>query len=355
MLVSLALTATACGSSSPSSNAAQGGTTPGSSGSSGQAAAPLTNVSYLTDFLSNGTYAPLWYGIKLGYYKAQGINLQIAYGSGSAKTAQAVASGKADIGDLYSGTMAQAVAKGAPLVSIGYFRANGGWSFYCDKKLGINSLKQMAGHSVILPPGTPQATLYKGVLGAVGLAPNSVKVESVPSSAEDSTYATGKADCVGGTLGDAPNFLSLRPSTVLPWSSGGFNGGGYNFFVTKSYLAAHPKLVEGFLKATYQSIQASLNNSANAVASFTAANPQARADLTKAQWAAVRPEFCTKQMAAQNVKLGYQLPSSWADVVSNLQKYATLPSSVKASSLYTNQFFDQAQVSSTNCTSDISG
>jgi len=315
----------------------------------------MTDVTYLTDFLSNGTYSPMWYGIKLGYYKAQGINLKIQYGTGSATTSQAIASGKADIGDAFSGTMAQAVAKGAPLESVGFFRANGGWAFYCDKKLGISTLKQMAGHSVILPPGTPQASLYKGVLNAVGVSPDSVKIQSVPSSAEDSTYATGKADCVGGTLGDAPNFLPLRASTVLPWSSGGFNGGGYNFFVTKSYLEANKQVIEGFLKATYQSIEASLKNPADAVAAFNAANPQAKPDLTKQQWAAVKPEFCTKDMTQQGKMMGYQLPAAWSDVVSDLQKYASLPSSVQASSLFTNEFFDQDNVSSAACTSDISG
>lgn len=357
-VVALMLTAAACGGSKSSNNsaAARASTSSGSSASGSAAAAKsMTDVTYLTDFLSNGTYSPMWYGIKLGYYKAQGINLKIQYGTGSATTSQAIASGKADIGDAFSGTMAQAVAKGAPLESVGFFRANGGWAFYCDKKLGISTLKQMAGHSVILPPGTPQASLYKGVLNAVGVSPDSVKIQSVPSSAEDSTYATGKADCVGGTLGDAPNFLPLRASTVLPWSSGGFNGGGYNFFVTKSYLAANKQVIEGFLKATYQSIEASLKNPADAVAAFNAANPQAKPDLTKQQWAAVKPEFCTKDMTQQGKMMGYQLPAAWSDVVSDLQKYASLPSSVQASSLFTNEFFDQDNVSSAACTSDISG
>ena len=53
--------------------------------------------------------------------------------------------------------------------------------------------------------------------------------------------------------------------------------------------------------------------------------------------------------------MGYQLPAAWSDVVSDLQKYASLPSSVQASSLFTNEFFDQDNVSSAACTSDISG
>src|ERR1700728_3692533 len=89
-----AISLAACGSS------ASQGSSPGAQGSSKPA---LQSVTYLTDFVAHGVYSPVFYGIQKGYYAAQGIDLQVKFGTGSSTTVQDVAAGKADIGDAFSG------------------------------------------------------------------------------------------------------------------------------------------------------------------------------------------------------------------------------------------------------------
>ncbi|HET9081685.1 MAG TPA: ABC transporter substrate-binding protein [Trebonia sp.] len=329
----------ACGSSA--------GTSTGTSAS----AAPATHsVTYLTDFIANGVYAPLFYGIEKGYYAQQGINLQVKFGTGSSVTVQDVASGQADIGDAFSGLIAKGVAGGASIKSVGFFRANGAFAFFCDKKLGITTFSGLKGKSVVIPPGTVQAALYPGVLTAVGLKPSEIKVDSIASAAAGADYAAGQGDCIIETLGDEPTFGKLRPSSTLLWSSGGFQVPGFAFFTTNAFLRSNPRLVEGFLKATYESITGALADPSGAVDAFLKANPQAKPALTLAQWNASRLVFCTQQMASASSKIGFQQPQAWNTVVSEMKTYEGLPASVDASSLYTNQFFANDKVSSTPCT-----
>lgn len=341
VLISLA----ACGSS---------GSSAASSASSGSSAKPaLQSVTYLTDFISNGVYSPVFYGIQKGYYAAQGINLQVKFGTGSSTTVQDVAAGKADIGDAFSGVIAQGDSTGADIESVGFFRANGAFAFFCDSKLGITKFSQLKGKSIVIPPGTVQAALYPGVLSAVGLTASDIKVDSIASASAGADYASGQGDCIAETLGDAPTFATRRPSTTLLWSNGGFQVPGFAFFTTKSYLAGHQSLVKGFLTATYESIAAALADPAAAVSAFTAANPTANSALVQAQWTASKRVFCTDAMAQASSKIGYQLPAAWQTIVTEMKKYENLPAAITPTSLYTNQFFTEGSVSSMACSSGI--
>jgi NitT/TauT family transport system substrate-binding protein len=336
LVLALSLPLAACGKSDKPSPSAQ--------------PTNLTKVRFLSDFIANGVLSPLWYGKAHGYYAAQGIDLQITYGTGSSTTVQTVGNDKADIGDAFSGNIALGVASGAPLQAFGFFRANGAFSFFCDKKFNVTSYAQLAGHSVIIPPGTVQAALYPGVLKAAGLAKGAITVDSIASATAGSSYAGGQSDCIVGTVGDAPTFQTRRPSTILSWSSGGFAVPGFAFFATKDYISAHHQLVAGFLKATYQSIAESLTKSTDAVSAFTAANPQSNPQLVAAQWTASLGVFCTTEMAAAGSPIGYQLPAAWTTIVSEMQQYDNLASSVDAKNLYTNEFFDSGGVSTQKCT-----
>lgn len=338
-LLASALALAACSSSSSSGR------------SSSVAAAPKTQtpVSYLTDYLDNGVYAPLWYGKQLGYFTKQGIDLSIEYGTGSVTTAQALSSGKATLGDIYGGTLAETDEQGGQLESVGFFRADGGFAFFCAQSLHVHTIAEMKGMSVIIPPGTVQAELYPGALKSGGLSASSIKVLAVSGAIAGSDYAQGTGDCIAETTNDAPVFQSHRPSTTILWTSTGFNAPGFAFVGTRAFVGSHSTLVKEFLTAAYESIAASLAHPSAAAAAFASANPSIPVTLADAQWKDSESVFCTAPMTSANVDIGYQLPSAWSDGVQILEKYQGLSPSLSAASLYTNTFFTKDHVSTTAC------
>ena len=62
-----------------------------------------------------GEHAPFFYGLEKGYYKAEGIDLDIQEGRGSGITTQAVAAKSATFGYVDVPTMMRAAVKGAPV------------------------------------------------------------------------------------------------------------------------------------------------------------------------------------------------------------------------------------------------
>ena len=66
-----------------------------------------------------GEHAPFYYGKAKGIYAAEGIDLEIQEGRGSAATTQAVAAKTANFGYVDVPTMMRAAVKGAPIIATG--------------------------------------------------------------------------------------------------------------------------------------------------------------------------------------------------------------------------------------------
>src|SRR5690349_24588170 len=66
-----------------------------------------------------GEHAPFYYGKEKGLYAAEGIDLEIQEGRGSAVTTQAVAAKTVNFGYVDVPTMIKGAAKGAPVIATG--------------------------------------------------------------------------------------------------------------------------------------------------------------------------------------------------------------------------------------------
>src|SRR6476646_6332049 len=70
------------------------------------------------DYSLYGTHAAFYLGIEKGLYKAEGIDLTVAEGSGSGTTARLLAQGTDPVGFLDFGTMAKGVGSGMPIKAV---------------------------------------------------------------------------------------------------------------------------------------------------------------------------------------------------------------------------------------------
>src|SRR5690242_16608721 len=82
-------------------------------------AAAADKVVLMLNWYVYGEHAPFYYGKAKGIYAAEGIDLEIQEGRGSAATTQAVAAKTANFGYVDVPTMMRAAVKGAPIVATG--------------------------------------------------------------------------------------------------------------------------------------------------------------------------------------------------------------------------------------------
>ena len=90
----------------------------GATGESGQAQAQekkLTDITFSLDFITLGRHAPFYVAIDKGYYKEEGLNVNIIPAKGTAQGIQNVESGIAQIGFTDIASLVVARAEGLRL------------------------------------------------------------------------------------------------------------------------------------------------------------------------------------------------------------------------------------------------
>jgi len=302
------------------------------------AVAQQTDVRFRMEWIPNGMYAPFFYAIDSGFYREQGINLEMLNGNGSLAAIEEVAAGKSEFAMASCGALATAISKGRPIVSIAQYTAKYSWGFYVPKDSGIVKFSDLAGRSVVMSPGSSEAILLPTVFDAAGLAQNAMRWVSVDPSQKIATYARGQGDSVVTTVayGD-PLVQEARPSNVLLWADAGFTMPDYCLLTNTSTIKDSPELVRKFLAGTFKGIEEGKKKPNEAVAAALKMRPLIKQEPTARQW-----ELTTQFLHSDNAKdcaIGWHVPKDWEIGLATLRKANALDGKeIEPTRFYTNEF-----------------
>src|SRR5262245_43616078 len=135
-----------------------------------------------------GSHAGFAYGKDKGYYKEQGINLDIRSGNGSGSAHRLVANGDSDFSYGSCASMVNLAAQGAPLISVGVIDAAGTEAVIVRPDSGVKAIADLKGKSILTTANAGVNTFFPLVLKGAGLAEGDVSVTNVPDGALVSSY-----------------------------------------------------------------------------------------------------------------------------------------------------------------------
>ena len=134
------------------------------------AAAPFAHaqdkVSLRLNWYLGGLHVPFYYGKDKGYYAAEGIDLTINEGRGSANTVQVVAAGSDTFGLADSSSVILTAAKGADIKSVMSLLNTTGYSVVSLTDANIKTPKDLEGKKVAVTAGDPLGSLLQAVCKA---------------------------------------------------------------------------------------------------------------------------------------------------------------------------------------------
>jgi NitT/TauT family transport system substrate-binding protein len=340
----LVLVLAACGSSSGGSSSDES-ESPGKDG-----AKKLTSLKIRINWIPGGQHAPLFYGIAKGYYKDEGIDLEVLDGKGSQLAIDDVSAGNADIAMAGTGPAILGMGQGRDIVSVGMPIGAGTYGFFVDEKSDIRTVADLKGKQLLVTPGSPETPLIPPVLKLAGIAEQDVKLVSVEAASKLSAYVGGRGDAMATTIPFYNAHIQpKRPSRSYLFSDFGLVLPDYSYLVTKETLEKSPDAVKGFLRASFKSLDESMRDPEAAVQALK----DARSDLVDynlelQSWKDFLPFICSDAQAGQ--LLGEHAAADWDKAVSSLVEYSGLDAGTKASDLYTNEFFEGSDpVSTTTC------
>lgn len=221
-----------------------------------EAAWAQTAVKFTLDWVFQGPTSPFLVALDKGYYKAEGLDVTMDPGQGSAGAVQRVATGAYHIGFADVNSLIEYNAKNPGKEVLAVFMAYDFPPFgvYALKKSGIKGPKDLEGKKLGAPVFDASFRLFPAFAKKVGI--DRAKVESVNLTPQlrEQSLVQGSVDFISGHYFSSMLDLKARgvkaeDVVVMTYSDHGMNVYG-NGIIVSPELAQNEKAVQGFIRAT---------------------------------------------------------------------------------------------------------
>lgn len=231
----------------------------GVGGAQAQAPRKMTDITFSLDFIVLGRHAPFYVAIDKGFFRDEGLNVNIIPARGTAQAIQNVESGIAQIGftDVASLVVARAEGSTVKVVSVIYQKAPFCF-FSLDPGANVTSLKDFEGLTVGSNTGSYISNIARAMMRKQGLDPNKLKVESIEPSARIAMLATRKIPAIDFFIMTRPAVeRAVKDAKVVTYlfADHGLDLYSNGIGAKESYLKENPEVVKGFVRAALKGYQ----------------------------------------------------------------------------------------------------
>ncbi len=289
-----------------------------------------------------GEHAPFYYGKDKGLYEAEGIDLEIQEGRGSAVTTQAVAAKTVTFGYVDVPTMIKAAVKGAPVISPGVLLQVNPMSAMGFAEKNITKAEDIKGKTVAMTPGDSMSQIWPLFLKKAGLKESDFRVVSGDAQTKLNAVINGQADLLLGYVMDQSMKIkdaTGKSVTPIRFSDYGVNMVSSGIIANKDTLKDNPDLVKRFMAATTKAVEGAEKAPREAVAAILKANPKAGQEATLLEgFELTTPLYRTAE--TKNMRPFRVTDANMADSVNMLVEYGGVDASAKKDpkAFYTRDF-----------------
>lgn len=235
-------------------------------------------VTLLLNWYVYSEHAPFFLGMAKGMYEAEGIDLDIQEGRGSAVSTQAVAAGSATFGYVDVPTMIRAAQKGAPVMAVGVALQTSPMSVMGLAEKHIKVPKDIIGKTVAMTPGDSMSQIWPLFLKKTGLQEGQYKVVSGDGQTKLNAVINGQADLLLGYVMDQNIKIqdaTHKPVQVIRFADYGINLISSGIITNKDTISSKPDLVKRFMRASTKAFEAAEKDPEAAVDALLKAKPKA--------------------------------------------------------------------------------
>lgn len=232
------------------------------------AAAPAaraeTDVKFMLDFISLGRHAPWYVALEKGYFKEEGLNVEIMPSKGTADAIRGVVTGISEMGliDVPSLVAAGKAGANVKIVAGAYVEAP-----YCVYTLNpganVTEPAQLEGLRFGSSSASFLPQIWRAFMGMNGLDGSKLEIVNVDAAARVPMLAAGKVDGVDQFLMSAPAIRRAAPGrepVCLFAADYGLDLYSNSIGVRKDFLDEQPEVVRGFVRAALRGWQYTLSH-----------------------------------------------------------------------------------------------
>lgn len=276
-------------------------------------------------------------GVEKGFYKDEGITLEIGEGQGSGRAVQIVGA-KSDTFGLSDGaSVIGGASKGAPIVAVMGIMNKSPFAIIARADANIKSVKDLEGKTIAATTGEAGLAIFPAITQANKLNGDSIKFVRVDGAGKLVAMLEKRVDAMLGGLENQSLILAQRGLAVtnIAYADVGANTLGLVIHVHKDTLEKNPKLVQGFIHATQKAIAYTEKNPDEAIAALAKIKPDLDKVLAMQQLKAgltlVRATGGTSQ------PIGWMNPADWDGTLRMAREFQELSTDMKPVDFYTNK------------------
>ncbi len=285
-----------------------------------------------------GEYAPLFVALDKGYYKAEGLDVELAEGSGAQTVLKLLAAGTEKFGYGPAVSAATAISQGLPVKVIALYQTEAPMGVISFPDVPLKTPKDIEGKRLAISVGETFSDMLAPFCRVNGVDMSKVQQIQMETSVRSAQFLTRKIDLMSAYLSNELPQLSKRANVkfnVLRVSDFGLRLVGASLFVGNAFAEQNPQTVQKLLRATakgYQDAMADPKGAARSMAKYMKVPEQA--DVLEAQVEAT----VVSTNAPKGKPIGWQEAADWEATLKLLKETGGIAELKPLDAYYTNAF-----------------
>jgi len=300
--------------------------------------AALKKTSLRFNWTAKGEFTPLYVARELGFFKEQGVEVELLEGKSGTQAVQVVGTGNDAFGFVPSIQVIQGINQGIPLRVAGTFGKVTGMCWASWPDVPLDGPKSLEGRKVSLSSASTFFQVWPAFVKKFKIDTAKVETVSADPSARVGLFLSRRLDImadifVANDFVVLQNKLPDKKLNLLRLSDLGFDPVGYVLVANRSVVESDPDLVRRVTRATQKGFQAMIDSPKEAATIMTKLYGERLG-------AAIIEGQVTRLLTLVNrePKLGMSNESDWQRSLDLLHEAGVIDKKLPLGSYYTNDF-----------------
>jgi len=299
-----------------------------------------TKVKIRLDWKGGAQHAPFYLGKERGFFKEEGIDLDVISGSGSSDTIKQVGSKAVEFGLVDALVLVQGTQQRVPVKSIAAYYQRTPIVLISPKAKPVTDPKQLL-EGVKLGSKKGSAT-FQGLvalLSANGMQLEQIKLVDIGFGVQP--LLVKQVDAIMGFSMNEPVEAESggMPVTLMPIANYGVNTYGLTIVSHPDLMQQKPALVKAFMKATLRAVAEATKDPAAAVAAVKAAVDETDVKRETKVLEQTIPYWKSKE--TEEGGFGWQTEQRWRDTIDVARKLGLIETTLKTEDVFSNAFLSK--------------
>jgi NitT/TauT family transport system substrate-binding protein len=292
------------------------------------------------DWKAGAQHAPFYFGKQRGFFRDEGIDLDIISGTGSSDTIKQVGAKAVEFGLVDALVLVQGVAQRVPAKSIAAYYQRTPIVLISPQAKPITSPRQLLeGVRVGSKKGSATFQGLVALLAANGIQIEQIKLVDIGFGVQP--LLVKQVDALMGFAMNEPIEAESAGMavTLMPISDYGVNTYGLTLVANPDFMQQKPDVVKGFVRATVRGVAETIKNPADAVAAVAAAADEIDSKRESKVLEHTVPYWKSPETEASG--FGWQTAERWRDTAEVVRKLGLIESAVRPEDVFVNDYLSR--------------